>query len=107
MIDEHIRECLRIKVVRSFTVQNVTGVLQYLFAVRGTPRYIRSDDVRSSWSGVRGKDRSSLAPASRCEDTVHRKDSPWENGYAESFNGKLRGEFFGSTLQMRMIRPEK
>ena len=44
MIDESTRECLRIEVVRSFVAQDVTGVLQYLFTVRGTPRHIRSDN---------------------------------------------------------------
>ena len=43
MIDETTRECLVIEMARSFTAQNVTGVLQHLFAVRGTPQHIRSD----------------------------------------------------------------
>ena len=37
VIDEYARECLAIEVGRSFTAQDVMGVLQYLFAVRGTP----------------------------------------------------------------------
>ena len=44
VIDESTRECLAIEVARSFTAQDVTGVLQYLFAVRGTPQQIRSDN---------------------------------------------------------------
>ena len=43
MIDETTRECLAIEVARSFTTQDVIGVLQYLFTVRGTPQHIRSD----------------------------------------------------------------
>ena len=44
VIGEHTRECLAIEVDRSFTADDVIGVLQYRFAVRGTPRYIRSDN---------------------------------------------------------------
>ena len=44
MIDEITRECLAIEVARLFTAQEVMGVLQYLFAVRSTPRHIRSDN---------------------------------------------------------------
>ena len=44
MIDETTRECLAIEVARSFTAQDVIGVLQYLFAVRGTKQHIRSDN---------------------------------------------------------------
>ena len=44
MIDETTRECLAIEVARSFTAQDVIGVLQYLFAVRGTPQHVRSDN---------------------------------------------------------------
>jgi len=45
VIDEYTRECLAIEVGRSFTAQDVMGVLQYLFAVRGTPEHIRSDNL--------------------------------------------------------------
>jgi transposase InsO family protein len=44
VFDEYIRECLAIEVGRSFPAQDVVGVLQYLFAVRGTPEHIRSDN---------------------------------------------------------------
>ena len=44
MIDETTRECWAIEVARWFTAQDVIGVLQYLFAVRGTPQQIRSDN---------------------------------------------------------------
>ena len=44
VIDETTRECLAIEVARSFTGQDVPGLLQYLFAVRCTPQHIRSDN---------------------------------------------------------------
>ena len=45
IIDEYTRECLTIEVGRSFTAQAVMGDLQYLFAVRGTPDHLRSDNL--------------------------------------------------------------
>ena len=45
VIDKYTRECLAIEVGRSFTAQDVKGVLQYLFAVRGTPEHICSDNL--------------------------------------------------------------
>ena len=45
VIEEYTRECLAIEVGRSFTAQDVMGVLQYLFAVRGIPEHIRSDNL--------------------------------------------------------------
>ena len=44
VIDEFTRECLAIEVARSFTAQDVIGVLQYLFAIRGVPEHLRSDN---------------------------------------------------------------
>ena len=44
VIDETTHECLAIEVARSFTALDVIGVLQYLFATRGIPQYIRSDN---------------------------------------------------------------
>jgi putative transposase len=42
VIDEYTRECLALEVSRSFTVENVVEVLQYLFAVHGRPEPLRS-----------------------------------------------------------------
>ena len=44
VIDEYTRESLAIEVARLFTAQDVIGVLRYLFAIRGTPAHIRSDN---------------------------------------------------------------
>ena len=73
---------------RSFTAQDVIGVLQYLFAVRGTPQYIRSDNgpefvVKTVRRWLQRADVGTLFIA---------KGSPWENGYVESTGGKLRDE---------------
>jgi len=88
IIDEHTRECLAIEVNRKLNSQNVMDVLSQLFIERGTPQYIRSDNgsefiaKRLRWWLRRHKiDTLFIEPG-----------SPWENGYIESFNGKLRDE---------------
>ncbi len=86
--------CLAIEVDRSFTARDVIGILQYLFAVRGAPQYLRSDNgpefvaqaVRY-WLDKAGVATLFIA-----------KGSPWENGYVESFNGKLRDELLNREL---------
>jgi putative transposase len=94
VIDEYTRECLAIEVDRSFTAQDVIGILQYLFAVRGTPHNLRSDNGPEF-----------VAQAVRCwldkagvATLFIAKGSPWENGYVESFNGKLRDELLNREL---------
>lgn len=94
VIDEYTRECLAIEVARSFTAQDVVGVLQYLFAVRGAPEHIRSDNgpefvarTVCRWLDQAGVKTLFIA-----------KGSPWENGYVESFNGKLRDELLNQEI---------
>ena len=94
VIDEYTRECLAIEVGRSFRARDVIDVLQYLFAVRGTPEHLRSDNgpefvARSvrRWLDQTGVGTLFIA-----------KGSPWENDYVESFNGKLRDELLNREL---------
>ncbi len=94
MIDETTRECLAIEVARSFTAQEVIGVLQYLFAVRGTPQHIRSDNGPEF---VAKTVRRWLQRADVGTRFIA-KGSPWENGYVESAGGKLRDELLNQEL---------
>ena len=94
VIDEYTRESLAIEVGRSFTSQDVIGVLQYLFAVRGTPQHIRSDNGPEF---VARAVRRWLQQA-EVETLFVAKGSPWENGYVESFNGKLRDELLNQEI---------
>ena len=94
VVDEFTRECLAIDVKRHFTGPDVVASLAELFAVRGRPRYIRSDNgpefackaVRK-WLSAAGVGTLFIEPG-----------SPWENGYVESFNGKLRDECLNGEL---------
>ena len=94
VIDEYTRECLAIEVARSFTAHDVVGVLQYLFAVRGRPAHLRSDNGPEF---VAQAVRRWLAQAD-VNTLFIAKGSPWENGYVESFNGKLRDELLNREL---------
>lgn len=88
LIDEFSRESLSIKVNRKISSQDVIDELFNLFIFRGIPEHIRSDNgpeftaraVRR-WLSRLGVKTLFIEPG-----------SPWENGYIESFNGKLRDE---------------
>ena len=94
VIDEYTRECLAIDVAKKLTGHDVVEVLRYLFAVRGEPEYIRSDNgpefvskVVQGWLEYANVKTLYIAPG-----------SPWENGYVESFNGKFRDELLNREL---------
>ena len=98
MIDETTRECLAIEVARWFVAQDMIGVLQYLFAVRGTPQYIRSDNGPEFGAKIvrRWLQRADVGTL------LIAKGSPWENGYVESAGGKLRDELLNQELFSRL-----
>ena len=94
VIDEFTRECLVIEVGRSFTAREVMLTLQYLFAIRGAPQHLRSDNGPEF---IADEIQGWLKRAS--VDTLYiQKASPWENAYVESFNGKLRDELLNREL---------
>lgn len=88
VVDEYTRQCLAIDVGRKLNSENVLERLAFLFVMRGVPEHIRSDNgseftakaVRN-WLKQMGVTTLFIEPG-----------SPWENGYCESFNGKLRDE---------------
>ena len=104
VVDEFTRECLTIEVARKFKGKDVVAILQELFAIRGRPKFIRSDNGPEFASEAVKK----WLEASRVETLFIEPGSPWENGYIESFNGKLRdecldGELFLSLAEARYI----
>lgn len=98
VIDEFTRECLAIEVARSFTAQDVILMLQYLFAVRGAPEHVRSDNGPEFIA----KALQRWLARSMVGTLYIQKASPWENGYVESFNGKLRDELLDRELFLSM-----
>jgi putative transposase len=89
IVDEHTRECLALKVDRSITSEDVIDTLAELFAMRGVPKCIRSDNGPEFVAQAirRWLDRVEV------EALYIEPGSPWENGYAESFHSRLRDEF--------------
>jgi transposase InsO family protein len=94
VLDEWTRELPVIEVERSITSRYVIGVLEYLFAVRGVPGFIRSDngpefiaDAIKGWLSDKKVETLYIAPG-----------SPWENGYIESFHGRLRDELLNREM---------
>ena len=88
VIDEFSRECLAMEVARNITANDVIFCLADLFVQHGLPDYIRSDNgpefvakSTQEWLARLGPRTLYIEPG-----------SPWENGYIESFNGKLRDE---------------
>jgi transposase InsO family protein len=102
VIDEYTRESLAIEAGRSFTSGQVIEVLQYLFAVRGRPQYIRSDNGPEFVAHAVCK---WLAQA-EVQTLFIAKGSPWENGYVESFNSRLRDELLNRELFLSLTEAQ-
>ncbi len=104
IIDEYTRECLSIRIGRQIKAADVLYQLSELFVLRGAPDYLRYDNgseftaqMVRDWLQRLGVKTLFIEPG-----------SPWENGYIESFNGKLRdellnGEIFDTILEARVI----
>ena len=104
LIDEFTRECLAIRVARRINGFGVLEAMADVMLMRGVPEHIRSDNgpemtskaVRN-WLTQVGAKTLFIEPG-----------SPWENGYCESFNGKLRdellnGEIFYSLKEAQIV----
>jgi putative transposase len=94
VVDEFTRECLAIRVARKLKGADVIDVLSDLFILRGVPEHVRSDNgpefiAKSvqSWIAAIGAKAAYIAPG-----------SPWENGFVESFNARLRDELLNGEI---------
>jgi len=94
IIDEYTRECLATLVARKIKSQDVLDLLFDLFIIRGIPEHIRSDNgpeftarAIRRWLSRLGVKTLFIEPG-----------SPWENGYIESFNGKMRDELLNREI---------
>ena len=94
VIDEYTRECLTVKVARRLTHKDVLDVLLDLFLERGVPVHIRSDNGSEF---IAKKVRKFLSRLS-VKPLFIEPGSPWENGYIESFNGKMRDELLAREI---------
>jgi len=94
LIDEHARECLAIHVRRRINSSNLIDALADAMIEHGIPEYIRSDNGPEfmakelrKWLARTGAATLYIEPG-----------SPWESGYCESFNSKLRDEFLNGEI---------
>ena len=104
IIDEFTHECLAIRIDRRLKAIDVIDVLSDLFILRGVPEHVRSDNgpefvakAVQEWIGAVGAKTAYIAPG-----------SPWENGFIESFNARLRdelldGEIFYTLAEAKII----
>ena len=94
IIDEFTHECLAIRVSRKLKSIDVIDALSDLFIMRGVPQHIRSDNgpefiakAVQDWIAAAGAKTAYIAPG-----------SPWENGFIESFNARLRDELLDGEI---------
>lgn len=104
VVDEFTRECLAIEVDRRFTAEDVIDVLEVLVWRHGAPKYLRSDNGPEFVARVV----QTWLKEARIQTLYIAPGCPWENGYAESFNGKFKdefldGELFGSFEECRFL----
>jgi len=98
LIYESTRECLLIRCERSWASARVIGALADGIVMKGIPEHLRSDngpefaaqDLRK-WLAATGAETLHIEPG-----------SPWENGYCESSNSKLRDEFLNGEILYSM-----
>jgi transposase InsO family protein len=107
VVDEYTRECVALEVDRGMTAQAVAVVLAAAVQQRGAPVHIRSDNgpefiakAIRTWVAGAGLETLYIEPG-----------APWENGYAESFNSKVRDELlnveeFSSLLEAQVLARE-
>ena len=94
ILDEYTRECLASVVARRIRSHDVLLILADLFLSRGIPTHIRSDHGPEF---IARKLRHWLN-ALEVAPLYIEPGSPWENGYVESFNGKMREQFLNGEL---------
>ncbi len=94
MLDEFTRESLAIRIRRKLSSIDVIDVLTDLFILRGPPAHVRSDngpefvaEAVRRWINAVGAQTAFIEPG-----------SPWENGYIESFNARLRDELLDDEI---------
>jgi len=104
IIDEFTREALATDVERSITADMLVATLERLINLKGTPQYLRFDNGPEFVAGVVAdwaKDRHITL-------VFAEPGCPWQNGWVESFNGRLRdellnGEQFATLLEAKVV----
>ena len=104
VLDEFTHECLAIRIARKLRAIDVIDILSDLFILRGVPGHIRSDNGPEFVAEAVQK----WITAIGAKTAYIERGSPWENGYIESFNARLRdellnGEIFYSLREAQIV----
>ena len=99
IIDEYTRECLATVVDRSIKSEDVLNQLFNLFIFRGIPEHIRSDNGPEFTAKAVRKWLNQM----EVKTLYIEPGSPWENGYIESFNGKMRDELLDREIFTTLV----
>lgn len=102
VVDEYSRECLALEVDRKITSLDVIHTLADLFIQRGTPAYLRSDNGPE----FTAKAIRDWLERLKVQTLFIEPGCPWENGYVESFNGKLRDELLNREIFYTLTEAE-
>jgi transposase InsO family protein len=94
LIDEYTRECLMVRCERSWTSAKVISALAGVMVMKGIPEHLRSDNGPEFVA----RDLRKRLAATGAKTLYIEPGSPWENGYCESFNSKLRDEFLNGEI---------
>ena len=94
VVDEYTRECLEVRVEKRMNGLDVLETMDELIRDRGAPGFLRSDNG----SEFRNKHLVKWLQEQRVNSLFIEPGSPWENGFIESFNGKLRDECLDEEL---------
>lgn len=92
LVDEYTRECLALEVERSMTATEVINILAQVILIRGAPKFIRCDNGPEFIAAAMRQ----YLEAAKIGTLYIEPGSPWENGYAESFHGRLRDELLNT-----------
>jgi transposase InsO family protein len=92
--DEFTRECIALEAASSFKAKDVASVLSQAFKERGAPKYLRSDNGPEFIAGTL----SEFLATGNVEALRITPGSPWQNGFIESFNSRLRAELLDAQV---------
>lgn len=92
LVDEYTRECLALEVERGMTACQIIDIVAQVILIRGAPRFLRSDNGPEFIAQAL----RSYLEATQAGTLYIAPGAPWENGYNESFNGKLRDELLNA-----------
>ena len=94
VVDEYTRECIALEVERSMSSDDALEILAALFRTRGVPKHLRSDNGPEFIAHAMRR----FLRSSSVDALYIKPGAPWQNGFGESFNGRLRDELLNAEI---------